>query len=70
MRDVFWPSVIPISKQEIVAKGLLPHLAADTPRKDKDEWVLCSVIDEGAGCDDGDFIEFDLFICRHYLFVF
>jgi hypothetical protein len=60
MRDVFWPSIIPITKQEIIAKGLLPCLTADAPRKDKDECVLCSIVDEGADCIDSDSNRFDL----------
>ena len=48
MRNVFWPSIVPISKPEIMSKGLLLPSVADLSKKDKDEWVLCSVLNEGA----------------------
>ncbi len=48
MRDVFWPSIMPFTKAEMMSKGLLTSSGADAPKKDKDEWVMC--MNEGQGC--------------------
>jgi hypothetical protein len=46
MRDLFWSSIVPISKAEITSKGVLSY-SVDTPRKDKEEWVIFSHLTEG-----------------------
>jgi hypothetical protein len=47
MRDLFWSSIVPISKTEIISKGVLSY-SVDTPRKDKEDWVVFSHLTEGS----------------------
>lgn len=40
MRDVFWLSLYPMSKQELASKGILPCAMEDTVKNVKDEWAM------------------------------
>jgi hypothetical protein len=46
MRDVFWLHLYPISKLELLSKGILPCVKDDNVKREKDEWILCAPASE------------------------